>query len=296
MANRFIVSKSTLSIVATTGVLLGLSACLTADQRTSNLSASDEEANLVLENRLKDSARVSAIVAKLDLALKPVANVLSDVEKILKADEKAAIRARVGELKKLSINLLREKLDRMKRGLVAKNADGNWEIDQTVNWPFDRDGRKAVSAMSCDASELALIGAPADAHSEEVSVVLADCMLPQPTALVRALVTDDLKVDAELNLGDLEQLLKAGAAKGTCSAKAMDDGVVLECAPFTETVNGVAFVFEKVEYSSSKLGETMNFSMSIVADGSRDNDWKAIRVSANKPLGKPMPLPTITRL
>jgi hypothetical protein len=279
-------SRTWFSAAATAAVLITLSGCLSADERTSNLSTSDDDSVGVIEARLKDSARVTEIVDRIDRALKPVADVLSDVEKVMKADEKQAAHDKIAEIRNLSINVLRRELEKMKRGLVEKTKDGNWEVDETVKWPFDRDSAKAMSSMACSASDLALVGAPVNETTEEVSVVLADCALPSPTTLLRATVTEDLRIQADLNLGDLEQLLKPGAAKGPCSIEGDGDGVQLECSPFSETVNGVLFNFEKISYlARNRGGSTMDFSISIVADPARDDDWKALRATVHQDFG-----------
>jgi hypothetical protein len=256
--------KSAFSMLAIMGTLLGMSACLPNDQRASNSSSSDDEAISKMETRLKDSARVNLIVSKLDRALGPVAGVLKDVENFLKADEKDEIRGKITEIERLSFSVVRQELDHMKRGLVNKNADGSWDVQETVKWPFDRDGSKSRNGMACDASVLSLEGDPIGSKAGEVNLTLSDCALSEPATLVRASVSENLEVDAELNLGDLEQLLDPGITKGTCSIKSSDIvGAQLECAPFRETSGNLVFDFEKVSYVGTSSGEIMDFALKI---------------------------------
>lgn len=274
-------------VLFTTALLLGMSGCLSNDERSSNLSPGDPEATTSMETRLKDSARVNLIVSKLDLALRPVSNILADVEKILKVDEQEKVREKIAQIRKLSISVIRHELDRLKRGLVEKNLDGTWKVEKNLNWPFSRDTIPGLDPSHCATSSVALTGERADARSENVSLLLDDCALPGPTAVIRANITDDLEIQAELNLGGLDQMLKPGAAKGPCTIRSMPgSGVQLDCEPFVETSGGLAFEFERISYSSSNAGEMMDFSLKIGADGTHDNDWQLVRATVRKSIGQ----------
>jgi hypothetical protein len=278
-------SKSTLRLIAATGLLLGMSACMSSDQRTSNSASSDTDANLAMDSRLENSKHVKDIIAKVDIALRPVANILSDVEKFLKADEKEEVRKEISHIKKLSISMIREQLDQIKNQLVEKKMNGNWSVEQSVRWPFNRDGTQARSPIPCDKTYLDLEGELVS-KSENVSLNLFDCALPQPTTLLWASVSEDLTMKAELNLGDLEQLLKPGVTKGPCSIESMAAGTTqMDCAPFTEAAGNLSFEFEKIAYTHSAAGDIMDFAMTIseVKDGALK---PLARATVNKNIGE----------
>lgn len=256
--------NSTLPIfAATAALLLGMSGCLSNDDRTSNSDTTEAQAVSSLESRLKDSSQMKEIVEQIDRALRPVADILSDVEKYLKADEKEEIRNEVAQVKQLSITVIRQELDRLKRGLVTKKIDGRWSIDESVKWPFNRTAAKTYSTMSCDSSQLSLNGESKNGF-EEVRMVLADCALPGPTTILHATVSEKMGIQAELNLGDLDQLMKSDVSKGLCAIVTGENGAVqMDCQPFVEIQGDAVFEFEHLSYQSTSLGEAMDFSLKI---------------------------------
>ncbi len=262
-------AKHTSGLVLGAWVALSLSGCLSNDQRTSNSNTSDDESIALLQSRLKDSAKVSRIVDKLDQALRPVTNVLADVEKILKAGEKELLREKLNEIERLSFRKVQKELNALKRGLVDKDGDGAWAVSKEVKWPFTR-GAEVALTSACAQSQLTLKGASEKNGAEFVELLLADCMLPQETPLIRAYVSQKMEVDAELNLGDLEMLLKPGVSKGNCSIQSADGiGVQLECSPFSEKTGNLVFDFEKISVIDSAAGEIMDFALTVseIRDG-----------------------------
>ncbi|MBS1962869.1 MAG: hypothetical protein JST04_11675 [Bdellovibrionales bacterium] len=266
---------------------LALAGCLSSDQRSSNLNADDAESTAAIEARLKNSAHVNEIISKLDEALRPVAGAMKEIEKVLKYGESELLKSRVAEIKKLSISMIREELDGLKRGLIDKKASGEWETTRQVNWPIERIGPAFQNGMSCDQSYVSLAGEPSG-NSETVSLTLFDCMLPNPSTLVRATVDEKAGIDAELNLGDLNALLPNGAAKGNCGVKSAEGGgTEMECVPFTEKVGDLSFSFERLSYVGSLVGDQLDLALTI-SQVSGDGVKPLVRVTATKSPGQPL--------
>lgn len=264
--------------------LSAFAGCLSNDQRSSNLNADDAESTATIETRLKNSAHVNEIVTKLDQALRPVAGAMSEIEKVLKYGESELLKSRVAEIRKLSISMIREELDHLKRGLIDKKVNGDWETARQVNWPIDRGGSSFRNGMSCGTSFLSLAGQQSG-NSEAVSLTLADCMLPKPSTLVRATVNEKMEIDAELNLGDLNELIPDGAAKGNCAVKTADGGgTQMECVPFVEKVGDLSFSFERLSYFGNLAGDQLDLAITI-SQANADGSKPLVRVTATKSPG-----------
>lgn len=278
-------ARLTSGLVIGAWIAVSLSGCLSNDQRVSNSNTSDDESIALLQTRLKDSGKVGRIVDKLDQALRPVTDVLADVEKILKAGEKEILRDKVNELERLSFRKVQKELNALKRGLVDRDGDGSWAISKEVKWPITRGAEVALSS-ACARTQLTLRGASEKNGTEFVELLLADCMLPQETPLIRAYISQKMEVDAELNIGDLEMLLKPGMTKGNCSIQSADGiGVQLECAPFSEKTGNLVFDFEKVSVIDTAAGEIMDFALTI--SEVRDGETKALaRATLVKSIGQ----------